>query len=151
MEGIWSTKFIGLSGKIQFSRDGELVDGKDSSAFRVINVVGKSYREMGIWSKGVGFPGDERSISSLGAVYWPGGAAGGAPGGWSKLRLGIPARAVFDKFVKVEVDDDGKPMVSGFCIEVFRMAHGRLNYTLDYEFHPFNGSYDELVAAVPEV
>ncbi|KAK1372255.1 hypothetical protein POM88_028448 [Heracleum sosnowskyi] len=49
LEGILSSKFLGLSGNISF-RDGILLD---SSNLRIINVVGKVYKDLGFWSSKV--------------------------------------------------------------------------------------------------
>ncbi|XP_073116986.1 glutamate receptor 2.1-like isoform X2 [Elaeis guineensis] len=127
LEGILSCKFIGLSGPISFRRDGSLAEGKGFPAFEVVNIVGKGYKELGFWVKGSGFFSGEGEmglgrpvVDVLGPVYWPGGPWR-VPGGWGRLRVGVPARTSFDQFVKVEHDETGKVRaVKGFCIDVFK-------------------------------
>ncbi|KAG1330310.1 putative glutamate receptor 2.2 [Cocos nucifera] len=154
LEGILSCKFTGLSGPISFGRDGSLAKGKGSPAFQVVNVVGKSYKELGFWVEGTGlFNEGEMGIGRpvvdvLGPVYWPGGPWR-VPGGWGRLMIGVPARTSFGQFVNVEYDETGNvTAVTGFCIDVFKETIGRLKYDLEYEFIPFHGTYDDLVSQV---
>uniref|UniRef100_A0A804I3S2 Glutamate receptor n=1 Tax=Musa acuminata subsp. malaccensis TaxID=214687 RepID=A0A804I3S2_MUSAM len=132
-------------------------DGRRNSAFRVLNVVGRSYRELGFWSEGYGFFEEETEMAHgrpvvdvLRPVFWPGGTER-TPGGWGMLRIGVPNHTTFDQFVKVEYDDStGKVKgITGFCIDVFREILKHLSYDLYYEFIPFAGSYDDLVNRVP--
>ncbi|URD89095.1 glutamate receptor [Musa troglodytarum] len=52
LEGVLLGNISGLSGSISFTREGGLPEeGRGNSAFRVINVVGRSYRELGFWSE----------------------------------------------------------------------------------------------------
>ncbi|XP_008781472.2 glutamate receptor 2.7-like [Phoenix dactylifera] len=154
-EGILSCQFTGLSGPISFRKDGSLAEGKGSPAFRVVNVVGKSYKELGFWLKGSGFVNEvgdmglgRPAVDVLGPVYWPGGPWR-VPGGWGRQRIGVPARTAFDQFVKVEYDETGKVRaVTGFCIAVFKETLKRLKYDLEYEFIPLDGTYDELISLV---
>ncbi|CAL9157330.1 unnamed protein product [Musa hybrid cultivar] len=154
LQGILSTNFTGLSGFIEFTRDGLLPEWRGHSTFRVLNVVGKSYKDLGFWSEGHGFFENEADISSPGGVvdvlrpvFWPGGTDK-IPGGWGKLKIGIPNVTSFEQFVKVEYDKDGKLQPTGFCIDVFREILKRLNYDLIYEFQAFSGPYDDLVNKV---
>ncbi|CAL9758411.1 unnamed protein product, partial [Musa acuminata subsp. burmannicoides] len=153
-QGILSTNFTGLSGFIEFTRDGLLPEWRGHSTFRVLNVVGKSYKDIGFWSEGHGFFENEADISRPGGVvdvlrpvFWPGGTDK-IPGGWGKLKIGIPNVTSFDQFVKVEYDKDGKLQATGFCMDVFREILKRLNYDLIYEFQAFSGPYDDLVNKV---
>ncbi|KAG6526116.1 hypothetical protein ZIOFF_016093 [Zingiber officinale] len=156
-EGILTSNFLGLSGFINFSTIGtNLPQVRGFSAFRVLNVVGKSYKEIGYWSKGYGFYEDEEEMSQFGPtmvpmlrpVLWPGHMEK-IPGGWGRLKIGVPNHTTFEKFVKVEYDDSGKlKEPQGFCIEVFKEILKNLNYDLLYEWAPFNGSYDDLVNQV---
>ncbi|KAG1358993.1 glutamate receptor 2.7 [Cocos nucifera] len=156
LEGILSSKFMGLSGLIRFRSDGGLPEGKGYSAFRIVNVVGKSYRELGFWLEGFGFYKEEgemvchgEQVDALSPVYWPGGPER-IPGGWGKLKIGVPARTTFDQFVKVEYDEGRKVKdVTGFCIDVFNETLTHLNYDLEYEFLSFNGTYDNLLNQIP--
>lgn len=158
LEGVLHGNFSGLSGSISFTREGSLPeDGRRNSAFRVLNVVGRSYRELGFWSEGYGFFEEERemghgrpAVDVLRPVFWPGGTER-TPGGWGMLRIGVPNHTTFDQFVKVEYDDSSGKVkgVTGFCIDVFREILKHLSYDLYYEFIPFAGSYDDLVNRVP--
>nr|XP_010932698.2 glutamate receptor 2.7-like [Elaeis guineensis] len=156
LEGMLSSNFMGLSGLIRFRSDGGLPEGKGCSAFRVVNVVGKSYRELGFWLEGFGFYKEEgemvrrgQQVDALSPAYWPGGPER-VPSGWGKLKIGVPAGTVFDQFVKVEYHEGKKVKnVTGFCIDVFNETLKRLKYDLDYEFFPFEGTYDDLLNQIP--
>ncbi|RRT80450.1 hypothetical protein B296_00017291 [Ensete ventricosum] len=155
LQAILSTNFTGLSGFIGFTRDGFLPELRGRSAFRVLNVVGKSYKDIGFWSEGYGFFENEAEMSRHGRVvdvlrpvFWPGGTET-IPGGWGKLKIGIPNATSFNQFVKVEYDKDGKLQPTGFCMDVFGEILKHLNYGLLYEFESFDGSYDDLVNKVP--
>ncbi|KAJ3670475.1 hypothetical protein LUZ60_010799 [Juncus effusus] len=142
VENLMDTNFTG------FSRG-------NISVFRLINVVGYSYKELGFWLDGFGFCGNEaelraRSYSqNLNVVFWPGGLKTN-PGGLRKLRVGLPANPVWEGFVTVSVDKnrtvtDG----TGFCIDVFKKVLERMesnNYKIEYEYVPFlmrsNSSFD---------
>ncbi|KAG1358992.1 putative Glutamate receptor 3.1 [Cocos nucifera] len=89
-----------------------------------------------------------KGVDALSPVYWPGGSER-VPGGWGKLRIGVPAMPAFDEFVKVEYEGKKVKEVTGFCIDVFSETLKRLSYELEYEFFPFNGTYDELVNQIP--
>ncbi|XP_074354304.1 glutamate receptor 2.7-like [Apium graveolens] len=161
-ENILSSNFIGLSGKISFN-NGNL---KESPTFQVMNVIGKSYREIAIWSPEFGFSvnskeGEGRKMrignelaGELGSVYWPGGAQS-VPRGWrlgnkeKPMKIGVPARGAFNQFVNVRYDQNHNEMnVAGFSIEVFEAAVRQLAYNFSYVFVPYYGSYDEMVADV---
>ncbi|KAK1382202.1 Glutamate receptor [Heracleum sosnowskyi] len=169
LKGILSSKFLGLSGKISFS-DGSLMD---SSNIGIINVVGKSYKELGFWLPELGFFKNVDQISNFthsmqklgGVVTWPGDLSR-VPKGWTmpsdakKMRIGVPGRTAFEKFVKVDetVDDNSKygKKYSGFCIDVFFEVKNILekSYPLPYEFITFNedsdGLYDDLVLGLTD-
>ncbi|WOL12414.1 hypothetical protein Cni_G21181 [Canna indica] len=107
MAGIRSTNIPGLSGFINLTEGGSL-----SSTFRVLNVVSKGYEELGFWVEGFGLYKNEgemsrhgRVVDVLRPVFWPGGTEK-IPGGWGKLRVGVPNHTTFEQFVKVEYDRD---------------------------------------------
>lgn len=156
---ILASNFTGLTGGIHFHR----AESLETSIFRVINVVGKSYRELGFWSPGFGFSEKleifkngsvEQNMKKLKVVVnWPG-ELNRTPKGWAMptdakpMRIGVPGRAAFEKFVKVEWADKPEEIkYDGFCIRLFQEVLGILqeNYDLPYEFHPYNGTYDDLV------
>ena len=154
---ILQSNFEGLTGAFNFKEE-KLAP---IHIFRIVNVVGKSYRELGFWSEGLGFSESihkaskyNRSMSILGQVFWPGGPWS-VPKGWGvqinakPLKIGVPVATAFSEFVNVRYDRPGdKPIVSGFCIAVFEAALDLLPYHLPYEFIPFNGTYDSLVQQV---
>nr|POE59593.1 glutamate receptor 2.1 [Quercus suber] len=154
LDNIMLSEYNGLNGKVQF------IDKKVTPAhiFQIINVFGKSYKELGFWSKRKGFSvtTDERtanntSMRSLEKVYWPGGTWT-APRGWTlptnanPLRIGVPTKSSFKQFVSV-VQDQSKNSTAyeGFAIDLFQATVGSLPYYLPYNFTPFDGTYDEIV------
>ncbi|RDY00947.1 Glutamate receptor 2.5, partial [Mucuna pruriens] len=149
--------------KNYLSRNGKLLQ---SPAFNIINVIGKSYRELTLWSPALGFSEnlvshqltemntDTASTGVLSTVYWPGGIQF-VPKGWihstqeRTLQIGVPAKGAFTQFVNVTYDQNKNNIsVTGFSIDVFKAAVHNLPYDLKYTFVPFNGSYDEMVEQV---
>lgn len=156
---ITSIDFNGLSGKIRF-RNGKLESR--NPILQIINVVGRSYREIACWSPVFGLfdrvSGHKSSSSRkqfrLGPVYWPGGDHR-VPKGWSlggeerPLKIGVPGRCAFSQFVKFTQDHKrNETIVSGFAIQVFEAAVKNLPYHLPYEFVRHDISYDELVEQI---
>ncbi|KAL2576088.1 hypothetical protein AAZV13_16G055600 [Glycine max] len=134
---------------------------QQSPTFNIINVIGKSYRELALWSPALGFSKNlvtqqltevmktnTASTGVLSSVYWPGGLQF-VPKGWTHgteertLQIGVPAKSVFHQFVKVN-----NTSITGFSIDIFKAAVSNLPYYLKYTFVPFNGSYDEMVKQV---
>ncbi|CAK9135315.1 unnamed protein product [Ilex paraguariensis] len=159
---ILSSDFEGLSGRIRFNK-GQL---SELPIFRIINVIGKSYREVTFWSPLFGFSQDfikrvgmkmrvgNGLVGELGSIYWPG-SDQSVPKGWSlgegekPMKIGVPARGAFNQFVNVNYDPSrNETSVTGFSIEVFEAAVNRLPYDLPYVLVPYYGSYDEMVAEV---
>lgn len=164
LETILSSNFNGLSGKISF-QGGDQLDS-NSLPLRIINLVGKGYKELDFWTQDLDHPfsreGGEANSSRRttkvldGPVIWPG-YLKRVPKGWEmptdekRLKIGIPANTSFDKFVKVdETQIDPEKKYTGFCIDIFREVIKILeqNYSLPYKFYPFDGTYDELVDRV---
>ncbi|KAK8646601.1 hypothetical protein V6N13_120381 [Hibiscus sabdariffa] len=158
---ILSSNFEGLSGRIRFRNNTVL----QHQTFRIINVVGKSYREVAIWSPDFGFSSTSQkhgqnskfgnmTTKELGPIYWPGGLQT-VPKGWTSfgddkpLKIGVPASGAFNQFVKVSYDEGiNGSYVTGFSVEVFESVLKRLPYHLPYELVPFYGSYDDMVEEV---
>ncbi|KAF5197815.1 Glutamate receptor 2.2 [Thalictrum thalictroides] len=155
LKEILSTRYIGLTGQFRFI-DGALVP---SSLFRVVNVIGKSYRELGYWSEGQGFSkgltgATNVSMKILGQVLWPGGPWS-VPRGWAiptsenPLTIGVPynpkSDRFFDKFTEVRYDPGGIPSVTGYSIDVFNAVLDHVPYSIPYNFVPYNNTYDSLV------
>lgn len=158
---ILSSNFLGLSGEIQF----EGVQLLQSPTLRIVNVDGKSYRELDFWTQEQGFitslptgqgqNNASRNTESLsGVVIWPGKLLRD-PKGWNlptkqnPMKIAVPGRTSFSKFVKVDYSEHGHPnKYSGFCIEIFDKVLGLLDYELPYEYSPINGTYPDLVQLV---
>ncbi|GMY37617.1 glutamate receptor 2.7 [Fagus crenata] len=149
-----SSNFSGLSGKIHFEGR-QLLD--TNPTLRIVNVAGESYKEIDFWTPEFGFslnPSTEKNDTTntlAGPVIWPGNL-NGTPKGWEMpthakpLKIGVPGRTTFEKFVKVEYrEKPQKDNYTGFCIRIFDMALHLLGYDLPYEFHPYNGTYSDLV------
>lgn len=162
---IRSNNFTGLTGDIYFHNEAL----SSPSIFRIVNVVGKRYKELGFWSSSFNFAdrlefengkinfsavdGVQTMQNLTGIINWPE-ELNRIPKGWTMpsiarpMRIGVPGRTVFQKFVKVDwVDNDknGEKKYDGFCIDLFEEILKLLQYNLPYEFHPYNGSYDQLV------
>ncbi|XP_021820186.1 glutamate receptor 2.6-like [Prunus avium] len=112
---IASTSFQGLSGMIEF-KNSML---SQPPTFQIINVVGKSYREIAFWSPRFGFS------ESL-----------------------IKHSDMKERIENGSIQERNETQISGFSIDVFEAAVKHLPYQLPYVFVPFNGSYDELVQQV---
>ncbi|KAL6314717.1 hypothetical protein AAG906_027064 [Vitis piasezkii] len=149
LEKISNGQFDGLTGKIQFT-DQKLAP---AHIFQIINVVGKSDRELGFWSETSeeesGFGGDGRALAQ---VVWPGGPRN-TPRGWTPptdekpLNIGVPIGSTFKQFVEV-IQDGNNISFKGFSINVFNATVERLPYALPHKLYAFNGTYDELVRQV---
>ncbi|XP_027105450.2 glutamate receptor 2.7 [Coffea arabica] len=164
---IRSNNFTGLTGDIHFHNESL----SSPPMFRIVNVVGKSYKELGFWSSSFNFAdslelengkinfsavdGVQTMQNMTARVNWPG-ELDRIPKGWAMpsnanpMKIGVPGRTVFQKFVKVDwVDNDknGERKYDGFCIDIFEEILKLLEqeYALPYEFYPYNGSYDQLV------
>ncbi|KAD6794512.1 hypothetical protein E3N88_05408 [Mikania micrantha] len=157
LDVISSLSLNGSTGEVHF------INRKSTASkrYRIINVIGKYYRELGFWSEGLGFSqvtNDratyQTSLQNMGHIFWPGRPLH-TPRGWaipssvSPLRVGVPTMAVFKKFVEVKYDHTHHNFTyGGYTIEVFKETLTRLPYHLPYKFIPFNGSYDSLVKQV---
>ncbi|KAG5613088.1 hypothetical protein H5410_024369 [Solanum commersonii] len=162
VKSILSSDFEGLSGKVSF-KNGMLYQ---KPTFRIINVIGKSYREVSFWSPEFGFSEDLVEYNGmklkignglegdLGSILWPGGKQT-VPKGWTigglekPLRIGVPARGAFNQFVKVKfIQERNETLIDGFSVHVFEAAVRQLPYYLPYVLVPFYGNYDEMVEGV---
>ncbi|KAL2556821.1 Glutamate receptor 2.7 [Forsythia ovata] len=76
LESILKTDFEGLSGNIQFTKR----KLEPATQFQIINIIEKSYRELGFWTDNLGFSHSinngvhNLSMESLGHVFWPRGS-----------------------------------------------------------------------------
>ncbi|KAK4777959.1 hypothetical protein SAY87_018146 [Trapa incisa] len=111
-----------------------------SPMFEVFNVVNRTERVIGYWTRKHGL-----SIKSKG---WVIPAVKG-----SKMRIGVPVKSGFTEFFKIEWDTrTGEPSYSGFSYDVFLEVLKRLPFAIEYEFKPFMnasrqsaGSYDDMI------
>ncbi|KAL5225539.1 hypothetical protein ABZP36_012178 [Zizania latifolia] len=152
-----SVGFDGVSGAFGFE-DGEFSPAK---RFQLINVVGRSYTELGFWSPEHGFSKSAEGCSrhggcgasawaALGPVIWPGKPwdvpRGWAPANGNQFTVAVPEKAVFPDFVKVtRGHGSDEPRFEGFSIDVFKAAAEHLPYPFNYKFVSFNETYDSLM------
>ncbi|KAL6289616.1 hypothetical protein ACE6H2_007126 [Prunus campanulata] len=166
LQEIFQTRFKGLSGEeIQYP-NGKLV----SSAFEIVNVIGKGERRVGFWPceekhTRDSYPLNNRrnllSTNDLETIIWPGGSSTIPRGSKMqlstsseiKLRIGVPVKKGFFELVYMNHDiQTNRTYFTGFCIDVFEAAISAFPYEVNYEFVPFaigiNGSYNDLVNQV---
>ncbi|KAK7362749.1 hypothetical protein VNO77_04870 [Canavalia gladiata] len=107
--------FLGLSGKIKFEHGQTF----PSPILRIVNVIGKGYKEIDFWTEQYGFSktlsfelaGQNAAEGLVGPVIWPGNLMR-PPKGWSMptrakpMKIGVPRKTPFDKFVKVEYNEN---------------------------------------------
>ncbi|XP_031104638.1 glutamate receptor 2.2-like [Ipomoea triloba] len=157
LQKIAETQWSGLGGRVQFQeRISPPVD-----VFRIINVIGKSYNELGFWTEGqdrgfseaidVGAVYNKSMENALGQVFWPG-SPKSAPRGWefpTYLRIGVPNNSMTRTFVSIDCDPSKeKCKFSGFSVKVFELTMSLMKPKVPYKFIPFNNNYTELVENV---
>ena len=167
LQSLLSTKLKGLSGYFQIF-DGQL----HSTAFEIVNVIGKGERGVGFWTPKNGIirrlnfshtnsKTYSTSKDNLGTIVWPGEPTY-VPKGWvlpvneKKLRIGVPVKNGFSEFVNVTWDPKTNASnVTGYCIDVFDAVMGSLPYAVPHEYIPFGtpdgksaGSYNDLIYQV---
>ncbi|EXC32859.1 hypothetical protein L484_009559 [Morus notabilis] len=162
-ENLSAIDFRGLSGVIKFKN--EML--AQSPTIEIINLIGKSYREIAFWSADHGFSENfvekewtktketnDGFVGVTGPIYWPGGSQT-VPKGWTfsnedkPMKIAVPANGAFHQFVNLSYDHErNETIISGFSINVFEAALKRLPYQLDYVLVPFYDSYDQLVEQV---
>ncbi|XP_047342207.1 glutamate receptor 2.5-like isoform X2 [Impatiens glandulifera] len=156
IDRIFSTNSDGLSGKIHF------VEKKPppSHLFQIINIHGRSYKELGYWSESFGFSRsvdgrvNSSSMNILGTVIWPGGSHS-IPKGWSlptsfkPWRIAVPNTTLFKLFETISYDPfQNKYRVSGLSVDLFKAAVDRLPYYFPCDYVPFTGTFDALLEQV---
>ncbi|XP_019192950.1 PREDICTED: glutamate receptor 2.2-like [Ipomoea nil] len=159
LQKIAETEWSGLGGRIEFQeRNLPPVD-----VFQIINVIGKSYNELGFWTEGqdggfsdaidgVGAVYNKSMENALGQVFWPG-SPKSAPRGWefpTYLRIGVPNNSMTRTFVSIDDCDPSKEncKFSGFSVKVFELTMSLMKPKVPYKFIPFNNNYTELVENV---
>ncbi|KAJ4726397.1 Glutamate receptor [Melia azedarach] len=156
-EGISHSDFGGLTGNFQFRSQ------KVASAdiYQIINLKGNTPSKLGFWTEGRGFSHSinenaayNSSMKDLGKILWPG-LPPYTPRGWSlptsakSLRIGVPIGSEYKDYVNVLHAELGNAAsFKGFVIELFNATVERLPFHLQYNFFPFNGSYDNLVKQI---
>ncbi|KAJ8634703.1 hypothetical protein MRB53_008970 [Persea americana] len=161
---ILKTNFNGLSGQFNLN-NGQL----ESSAFEIVNVIGKGDRVVGFWTPIQGLNkklnANKKTYSTakvdLNQIIWPGEPMS-VPKGWviptsgKKLKIGVPKTSGFAGFVHYELDPEtNQTKFWGYSIEVFQAAVDRLPYAIEYEFTVYQdadgkpkGSYNDLIDQV---
>lgn len=151
LEAILNFEFTGLSGPFH-----PLNKRSRSSAFEIINVVGRGARKIGFWtpehgiSRNLNWSGEKTSPASLmtdlSPIIWPGESTA-VPTGWQepvngrKLIIGVPIKDEFQEFVKVKRNPlTNATIVHGYCIDVFEAVVRNLPYALSHEYVPFEGA-----------
>ncbi|WJZ85469.1 hypothetical protein VitviT2T_005004 [Vitis vinifera] len=159
LQSLLSTKFRGLSGDFQ------IVDGQlRSSAFQIVNVIGKGERGVALWTPENGIVRNSNPTykADLRTIIWPGDSPS-VPKGWvlptngmKSLRIGVPVKEGFSEFVKVTRDPiTNITKVTGYCIAIFDAVMAALPYSVPYEYIPFEtsdgkpaGNYNDLIYQV---
>ncbi|KAM3275466.1 hypothetical protein ACQJBY_044065 [Aegilops geniculata] len=146
LQAILQNKFRGLSGNIDLS-DRQL----QISTFRIINVVGKGWRDIGFWTAqnelSQHLNKTRQATTHLNPVIWPGESIE-IPRGFKipvsgkKLQVGV-CTSGYPEFVKVEKDHiTGATKAIGFSVDVFEEAVKRLPYAVPYEYVLFSTKDD---------
>lgn len=165
LKQLMDTNFTGLSGRIHFTPDRNLVSG----GYDVINVHQTDIHKVGYWTNYSGLSTlsseaqnwDKNNYSrvnqTLDSVIWPGGKRE-KPRGWviandeKPLRIGVPKRTSFIEFA---TESQESHQIKGYCIDVFLEALKFVPYDVPYSFKAIgdgrlNPSYDELVKMVAD-
>ncbi|KAF7072638.1 hypothetical protein CFC21_077742 [Triticum aestivum] len=146
LQAILQNKFRGLSGNIDLSNRQLQI-----STFRIINVVGKGWRDIGFWTAqnelSQHLNKTRQATTHLNPVIWPGESIE-IPRGFKipvsgkKLQVGV-CTSGYPEFVKVEKDHiTGATKAIGFSVDVFEEAVKRLPYAVPYEYVLFSTKDD---------
>jgi ionotropic glutamate receptor len=166
LAAIVQNKFTGLSGDFDLTDRHQL----KVSMFQIINVVGRSYREIGFWTvksglsrqlniEGLKITGSA-SMLDLNPVIWPGESTE-IPRGWEiptsgkRLRVGV-RNSSYPEFIKTFKDPvTNATKASGLSVDIFEEAVKRLPFALTYDYIEFDtddtattGSYNDFVYQV---
>ncbi|CAL5408911.1 unnamed protein product [Camellia sinensis] len=162
LKSILLSNFTSLSGRIHF-QSRQLWQ---SPLFSIVNVIGKSYKELGFWSSKFGFTENNKSINDDGSddnmealedlVTWTGNLKHTPKGrvmltNTKEMRIGVPSKTAFEKFVKVEaISNSTKKRYSGFCIDVFEevLKIVQKKYPIRVDYFPYDGTYEGLIDEV---
>ncbi|KAI3492326.1 hypothetical protein L1887_43256 [Cichorium endivia] len=151
------------------SGDFQVVNGQlQTSAYQIVNVIGKGEKQVGFWSSINGISsrvshnqssGNKTKKVNLGAIIWPGDTPEYPKGSETRtggdifLRVGVPADGGFVEFIGADIDPNTKEVkASGFVIDVFKAVIDTLPYTVHYNITPYEapdgkriGDYDDLL------
>uniref|UniRef100_A0A2N9HB35 Ionotropic glutamate receptor C-terminal domain-containing protein n=1 Tax=Fagus sylvatica TaxID=28930 RepID=A0A2N9HB35_FAGSY len=127
------------------------------------SMQGNTERIIGYWNpkkERLSREADDNTTTEIGAYsiskeilkqpIWPGDITNQP----KKLRIGVPSFFGFNEFLKVEwhPDQNDKPKISGFSIDLFHAVLDMLPFPLPHEFMPYvnqhrqsAGTYDELL------
>ncbi|KAI3492328.1 hypothetical protein L1887_43258 [Cichorium endivia] len=148
----------GMSGNFQ------LVNGQlKTSAYQIVNVIGKGEKQVGFWSSKNGISsrlshnqssGSKTNKRNLGAIIWPGDnpefpKGSTRTGGDIFLRVGVPAKGGFVEFIEADIDPNTKEVkASGFVIDVFKAVLNSLPHTVhvNYTIIPYEAPDEEKMA-----
>nr|CAB3470473.1 unnamed protein product [Digitaria exilis] len=159
LRAVLDTTFDGLAGRFK------LVDRQlQMPAYEVVNIVADGTRTVGFWTEHsrVSEDTNPRSPKGLKQIIWPGEKSPSrVTKGWAVSPSGrdlvvvVPVKHGFNQFVDVSSDQstNGRPRITGYCIDVFDAVIKSLPYPVSYQYVPFNGSsdsYDQLVRLVPQ-
>ncbi|PWA54331.1 ionotropic glutamate receptor, metazoa, Periplasmic binding protein-like I [Artemisia annua] len=134
LERISHSRFSDLSGEIRF------IDGKLANLpnFRIINVIGESYKDIGYWSAESGFLSDKfgREKADLGLVCWSGrthkistGQVQALRNQRKQLEIGVLEKYLFNKIFKLGYDpDDNETYGFGFSYQSTSALFKKLPY-----------------------
>ncbi|CAN6216919.1 unnamed protein product [Urochloa humidicola] len=160
LKAVLDTTFDGLAGKFRLA-ERQL----QMPAYEIVNIVADGTRTVGFWTEHSRISQDMMNPSSqkdLKQIIWPGeqSVQSCVPKGWAvspsgqELVVAVPVKHGFNQFVDVSDDQtNGRPRITGYCIDVFDAVMKALPSPVSYQYVPFNGSshsYDQLVGLVPQ-
>lgn len=129
------------------------------SVYEIVNVIGKRETTVGFWTQKYGISEAFNSTKEHNLTFiWPG-KTDEVPKGWEiptsgkKLRVGVPVKAGFSEFVKVDRDPETKAVrATGFSVHVFEEIIKSMPYAVPIDYFPFEtpdgeraGDYDDLI------
>ena len=150
LDSMLLSNFTGFSGKIHF-KAGQL---SVTSILSIVHVLGKRYKEIEFWTPDIGFsmiPSIGKPNTLVAPVILQRNLQE-SPKGWEMptdgkpLKIGVPGRASFGNFVKVDYGvKPNENNYSGFCIQIFLKSRELLGYPLPYKLEACNCTYNDLV------
>ncbi|XP_059665851.1 glutamate receptor 2.7-like isoform X2 [Cornus florida] len=150
LENILSSNFAGLSGELRF-QEGRL---SSSQKFSIVNIGNQENNNLGFWSSELGFldsPSTMKNLAGFAEVLRPGDPKRilREGGNARPMNIAVPGIVPFKEFLSQD-----EKRFTGFCISVYEEVKRILedDHICDLpsttKFHPFNGSYNDLVESV---